>query len=164
MNTSIALNSSISLSACTGLNIIGDQNVQGIFGGGTPIISNEGDPEIIIIVKFKEKVSLTHILIESGMDTKKSPAKVKLFAGIEDLDFSDADSVPATESFNLNGNLGKQISVRIPKYRNLSEISVKNKFFLLFSYFSKMRMQTKSKSIIFSSLEQKRQIMLILLK
>lgn len=125
MNSSIPLNSSISLSACSGLNIIGDQNVQGIFGGGSPVISEEGDPDIIIIVKFKEKVSLTHILIEGGMDKDKFPAKVKLFAGIDDLDFSDADSVPATETFDLNGNLGKQLSVRIPKYRNLSEISVR---------------------------------------
>ena len=62
MNTSIALNNSISLSACTGLNIIGDQNVQGIFGGGTPVISNEGDPEIIIIPEEGEDEDTSNIL------------------------------------------------------------------------------------------------------
>ncbi len=124
MNSSVPLNGSLALNECSGLNIANDQSVNGIFGGGNPIASNEGEPEIIVLVKFKEKVSLTHIQINGGMDKEKNPAKVKLYAGIGDLDFSDAEGLPATETFDLSENLSKQLSVRIPKFRNLSEISL----------------------------------------
>ena len=68
MNSSVALNGSLALNECSGLNIANDQSVNGIFGGGNPIASNEGEPEIIVLVKFKEKVSLTHIQINGGAE------------------------------------------------------------------------------------------------
>jgi len=113
----------VSYSECSGLNIEGDGNVSGLFGNGVPVKSNEGDPEIIINVKFKVKVNITHILIESSMDKNSAPEKVKIFTNSSNLDFADAEENPATETIKLNDeNLGKKISVKIPKFKNVSEL------------------------------------------
>ena len=113
----------VSNSECSGLNLEGDGEVSGLFGNGVPVKSNSGDPEIIINVKFKVKVNITHILIESSMDKNSAPEKVKIFTNSSNLDFADAEENPATETINLSEeNLGKKISVKIPKFKNVSEL------------------------------------------
>ena len=115
----------ISYSECSGLNLEGDGNVSGLFGNGVPAKSNTGDPEMIINVKFRAKVNITHVLFEaSSLDKSSAPEKVKIFTNTTDLDFSDAEENPATETINLNDNFGKKLSVKIPKFRNVSELSL----------------------------------------
>lgn len=122
MNSNQPLNEFLSLNECSGLNIQGDNGVTSVFGGGSPIECQSGDPEMIIVVKFREKVSLTQILIESGMNEEKHPAVLKLFANIDDLDFADAEALPPTETIKLEGNFGKNIKLNVPRFRNVSEL------------------------------------------
>ena len=124
LNKNQDLTKFISYSECSGLNIEGDGDVSGLFGNGNPVKSNEGDPEIIINIKFKVKVNITHILIESSkIDENSFPEKVKIFTNCSNLDFADAEENSGTETFNLNNeNLGKKISVKIPKFKNISEL------------------------------------------
>lgn len=125
MNTIIDLNMSISKNECSGLNITGGNDVSGVFFG-TPIECNEGDGEMIFIIKFREKVCLNQILFESGMDKSKYPDYVKIYANTSDLDFGDAENIPPTEMIKLIGNFGKKIKINVPKYRNISELCVSN--------------------------------------
>lgn len=131
MNSSQSLNEFLSLKECSGLNIQGDNGISSVFSGGSPIECQSGDPEMIVVVKFREKVSLTQILIESGMNKEKEPAILKIFANIDDLDFSDAESLPATETIKLEGNFGKNIKLNVPRFRNISELCVS-----IFTYFN----------------------------
>ena len=131
MNSNQPLNEFLSLNECSGLNIQGDNGVTSVFGGGSPIECQSGDPEMIIVVKFREKVSLTQILIESGMNEEKHPAVLKLFANIDDLDFADAEAFPATETIKLEGNFGKNIKLNVPRFRNVSELCVNIQILIL---------------------------------
>ena len=92
-NSSKSLNSQISFNHCTGLNIAGTESIKEAFGFGGSIISNKGDPEVIIFIKFKDNVNLSGILIESSMDDSKVPTTMSLFANKESLDFGDVGSV-----------------------------------------------------------------------
>jgi len=92
LNKNQDLTKFISYSECSGLNIEGDGDVSGLFGNGNPVKSNEGDPEIIINIKFKVKVNITHILIESSkIDENSFPEKLKIFTNCSNLDFADAE-------------------------------------------------------------------------
>ena len=128
MNTIQPLNSQLALNQCSGLNIEGNQTVSGVFGNGVPVQSNSGDPELILIVKFKNNINLNQILIETGMDKEKAPEYLKVFAHRDDLDFADAEEMAPTDSFKLEGNFGKKLTVKIPKFKNLSTLCVN--FFL----------------------------------
>ena len=119
----INLNNYIDKKKCTGLNIDGDPNVSGLFGGGVPVKSYEEDPELIINVFFNEKVNISHFLFETGMNKKEAPELVKIFSNNGNIDFSDAEDLKGTEEINLDGNFGKQIPVKIAKFTNVDNIA-----------------------------------------
>ncbi len=118
------LNSQISFNNCTALNIEGTESVKEVFGFGGSLISNKGDPEVIIFVNFKDNVNISGIIIESGMDKSKAPVKMQLFANMESVDFGDIGNVSPTESFELNGKLGKNIALKIAKFKSVSKLYV----------------------------------------
>lgn len=125
ISTIKSVNSYISSNECTALNVEGYESVKEVFGSGGTIKSNKGDPELIIYVKFKEKVNISGILIESSMDTEKRPAIVKIYANKTSLDFADVETEPATEVININSsNIGKSIGLKIAKFRNISTLYV----------------------------------------
>ena len=119
-----SVNSLISFNECTGLNVAGTEAVKEAFGFGGTIISNKGDPEIILSVKFRDNVNLSGIMIESSMDGKKCPTSMQLFVNNPSLDFSDVGSIAPTESVNLEINLGKTVSLKIAKFRCVSTLVV----------------------------------------
>ena len=119
----IDLNNYIEKNKCTGLNVDGDSNVGGLFGGGVPVKSFEDDPELIINVFFNEKVNISHFLFEIGMNKKDVPELVKIFCNSGNIDFSDAEDLKGTEEINLENNFGKEIPVKIAKFTNVDNIS-----------------------------------------
>ena len=119
----IDLNNYIEKNKCTGLNVDGDSNVGGLFGGGVPVKSFEEGPELIINVFFNEKVNISHFLFETGMNKKNAPDFVKIFSQNGNLDFSDAEDLKGTEEINLDNNFGKQIPLKIAKFTNVDNVS-----------------------------------------
>lgn len=124
MNSIVPLNALILTKECSGLNIAGDGSVSGVFGGGVPVMCQEGDPELIIVVKFRERVSINQIMIEAGMKEESLPDRVKIYSNKADLDFDDVQNIEPTELFNLKQNVGKKLNVKLAKFRNISDISL----------------------------------------
>ena len=112
----VSLNNYIEFGKCEALNTQGNFGLKETFGYGGTMKSNEGDPEIIVKITFKEKLSCTGIMIE-GLDGETCPKKLKIFSGNFNIDFSDLDSIKATEELTVVS--GKIISLKLAKYRNI---------------------------------------------
>ena len=121
-NGTKSINSLISLNECTGLNLEGWEAVREIFGYGGTLKSNKGDPEVIIIIKFRDNVNLSGIMIEGSMDKGQLPTKMELFVNNSTVDFSDIGSINPTESLKVES--GKTQTLKIAKFRNVSNLSV----------------------------------------
>lgn len=116
----VSVNSLIEFGKCEALNSQSPETVKEAFGFGGSIKSNKDDPEIIVVVTFKEKVSLTGLLIESYNDGNQ-PNTVQLFPNKTSISFSDIGVVPSTETFK-NYTSGKQYPLKIAKYRNIDTL------------------------------------------
>jgi len=123
-NGALALHDKISFGECSGLNIDGDSEVKGILGLGGRIQSNSGEPELILFIKFKEPVNISGIKIEC-FEKDFEPEQIQIFANKNNLDFGDIGSFPPTESLNLKNNLGKQMPLKIAKFRSVNQLTVK---------------------------------------
>jgi hypothetical protein len=116
----------ISFDECSGLNIEGSDGVKSVFGMGGAVQSNKGDPELIVYVKFKENVNISGFKIETSMDKDKMPSLVKIFTNNISIDFSDAESLPATETIKIDSsNIGKNIPLKVAKFKSVSYLTVK---------------------------------------
>ena len=116
-----SLNSMIEFGKCEALNSQGDFGVKETFGYGGTTKSNEGDPELIFLVTFKEKLSLTGIMIESP-EEGFAPKDLYLFAGKDKIDFSDIDSITPTETFKITPS--KIMSLKMAKYRQIDCLAI----------------------------------------
>jgi hypothetical protein len=123
-NKPTSLHNKISFGECSGLNIDGGEDVRGILGLGGRIQSNSGEPELILFIKFKEQVNITGIQIDC-FDKDFSPEIIKLYSNVVNLDFSDVQELSATESLNLNNNLGKILQLKLAKFRSVQNLAVK---------------------------------------
>lgn len=117
----VSVNNSIEFGKCEALNAQGNFGVKETFGFGGTTKSNEGDPELIFLVIFKEKISLTGILIESP-DSDSAPKELKLYSGKATIDFSDIDNSAPTESLTVKP--GKILNLKLAKYRNIDCLSI----------------------------------------
>jgi hypothetical protein len=124
MDSSISLNSNLKLNECTGLNIEGNDAVREIFGSGGTVKSNQNDPELIIIVKFLSPVNISGIKFNGGMDNSKNPETVSLYVNNSSLSFSDLDGLKATETLIISDKIGKNIQLKIAKFRNVQTLAV----------------------------------------
>lgn len=118
-----ALHDKISFGECSGLNIDGDNEVKGILGLGGRIQSNSGEPELILYIKFKEPVNISGIKVEC-FEKDFEPEQMQIFSNGNNLDFGDIGNVASTETVNLKNNLGKQIPLKIAKFRSISQLTV----------------------------------------
>lgn len=116
-----SINNVIEFGKCEALNSENNESLKYLFSGGS-IKSNKGDPEMILSITFKEKVSLTCILLESS-NKDNVPSCIKLYANKSNLDFGDIDSVPFTEELKKYTS-GKQYPLKIAKFRNLDTLSI----------------------------------------
>ena len=107
----------------TALNIKGKNDINGILQGNEYIQSNEGEPEIIIYIKFTGVVNITKILIDSKPENiDNTPNILKIFANSSNTDFSDAVENIPTEMVKLEGKFGNKIGLNISKFRKISEL------------------------------------------
>jgi hypothetical protein len=131
-NGNKSLNHLLNLSECSGLNLAGSESCREVFGFGGSLVSNKGDPEVIIIVKFKNNVNLSGIMIESSMEMEKRPSSLQIFANKSSIGFGDIGSVTPTENINLSeSSYGKIQSLKIAKFKNVAVLCVR---IFLFSF------------------------------
>ena len=64
-------------------------------------IESDADNQIIIKLKFLEKVDGNQIIFYPSEEGENHPRLVKLFVNRNELDFADIDSVPPTAQFEL---------------------------------------------------------------
>ena len=118
------LNNFVSKSECGGLNIESDQGISHLFDDSDNIIkSNSGDATMITAIKFKEKVNITNIQV-NGISEETNPTLIKCYINKLDIDFSDVSDIPCTQEFKMNKEMNKQIKVNIPKWKNVSELTI----------------------------------------
>ena len=107
----------------SGLNIEGVNDISEVLKGLDSIKSNKDEPEILIYIKFDGLVNITKILVDSKAPQEvNKPETLKLFSNSSNMDFSDAESLPATETVKLEGKYGTKISLNQPKFRKISEL------------------------------------------
>lgn len=119
MNNSIT--NQIDFGKTEALNVQGNFSLRESFGCGGSIKSNEGDPEILLHIIFKQKVSIVGICIESN-ENSFAPKQIQMFAGKNNIDFSDIGSVNPTEILDFTS--GKTISLKKAKYKNIDSLSI----------------------------------------
>jgi len=118
------LNNLIAKSECSGLNIEGDKQIGVIFENNNQTIKSiEGDASMIINIKFKEKVNLINLQID-GINNDHNPSLMKCYVNKNDIDFSDVEDIPSTQTFKLKDDIGKKLKLNIPKWRNVSELTI----------------------------------------
>lgn len=118
------LNFLISTNECGGLNIEGDAGISNIFNNSNNTVkSNSGDATMITSIKFKDKVNIVSIQV-TGVSEETNPTIMKCYVNKLDIDFSDVSDVPSTQQFDLKKEINKQIKVNIPKWKNVSELTL----------------------------------------
>lgn len=107
-----------------GLNIEGNAGISDLFEkSDTSVKSNSGDATMIASIKFKDKVNITLIEI-NGISEETNPVLMKCYVNKIDIDFSDISDIPCTQQFNLAKDINKKIKVNIPKWKNVSELTL----------------------------------------
>ena len=118
------LNYFISVNECGGLNIDGDAGISNIFkDSNNTVKSNSGDATMIAAIKFKDKVNIAYIQV-NGVSEETNPTIMKCYVNKLDIDFSDVSDVPSTQQFDLKKEINKQIKVNVPKWKNVSELTI----------------------------------------
>ncbi len=118
------LNSFISINECGGLNIDGDAGISNIFNNSNNTVkSNSGDATMITSIKFKDKVNIVYLQV-NGVSEETNPVVMKCYVNKLDIDFSDVSDVPSTQQFDLKKEINKQIKLNIPKWKNVSELTL----------------------------------------
>ncbi len=124
MENNNSVNQYISLKDCVALNSEGGSELNAVLGMGGWIRSNRDDPEIILIVNFLSNVNISGIKLESTNNTDYNPQTMQLFVNNSSLSFSDIGSVKATEVIKMDNNFGKNIPLKVAKFRNVSTLAV----------------------------------------
>ena len=123
MKSYVCLNRYLSINECSGMNIDVNDKISNLFNSSATVTSLD-DPQIIITLRFIQRVSITQIQIESG-NKDIAPSKLKIFVGRDDLDFNDIEDMDPTETFDLTKNLGKVMRVNIPRFRKVDTMTVR---------------------------------------
>jgi len=87
-------------------------------------IESDADDQLIIRVPFTGSVKLRSLLLKSGPGDQ-TPAKVALFANIDNLDFSDAQDKEPLQQFDVA--VGREVgeySLKPAKFPNVSTITL----------------------------------------
>ena len=118
------LNCLIATNECGGLNIDGDAGISNIFNNSNNTVkSNSGDATMITSIKFKDKVNIVYIQVV-GVSEETNPIIMKCYVNKLDIDFSDVSDIPSTQKFDLKKEINKKIKVNVPKWKNVSELTL----------------------------------------
>jgi len=86
------------------------------------LLSDEDDPELLIVIPFTSHVILRSFIIKAHGDS--APSTVRLFINRDDLDLSDIGDATPEQEFNLaedpNGDI--QYSTRVHKFQGVSTL------------------------------------------
>lgn len=87
--------------------------------------SDEDDPELIIHVPFTSDVKLKSLCVIGGFDGS-SPSKLKVFVNREDIDFTNAHDVPATQEWELAENVRGEIEyqTKFTKFQSVASLTM----------------------------------------
>lgn len=122
--TNNSLNKKIALANCEAINIEGSSSVRDVLTGGY-IRSNQSDPEVLLNIVFQENVNLNGIYID-GANKEKRPELLLIFVNSPTLNIGDVENLKPVETIVLNdSNIGKKISLKVAKFRNVSSLNVK---------------------------------------
>ncbi|KAG2833082.1 hypothetical protein PC129_g4607 [Phytophthora cactorum] len=90
------------------------------------LASNDDDPEMIMFIPFTEAVSIKSICISGSAGDGTHPKAVKLFTNREDIDFSNANELPAQQKLDLaeddTANIDYPLQVR--KFQGVSSLTL----------------------------------------
>ena len=83
--------------------------------------SNDDDPDLLIVVPFDNAVRLKSICI-SGSNSGAAPARLKVYANREDIDFASASETAPTQEFDLPEDVDAELwhPVRAAKFGNIT--------------------------------------------
>ena len=91
------------------------------------LASHEDDPELILFVPFTEVVKITSFSLVGG-DGGASPSQLKLFVNRDDIDFSSAVDMPATQDVELLEDLEAQHAADYPlkqhKFNGVGSVTI----------------------------------------
>ena len=119
-----SLNHLISQNGCGGLNLDGNSDITSLFNNSDTLVkSNSGDATMIALIKFNENINVDSILVQ-GISKETYPSKMKCYINNIDIDFGDVNEIPCTQEFNLTKDMNKIIRVNVPKWKNVSELSL----------------------------------------
>ncbi|XP_057516413.1 uncharacterized protein LOC130797713 [Amaranthus tricolor] len=92
---------------------------------GAFLESNEGDPELIVFIPFTSDVKIKGISIVGGADGT-SPSKMRAFINREGIDFSDAESMPPVQEWDLVENLQGilEYQTRYSKFQSVGNLTL----------------------------------------
>ncbi|CAO2818037.1 unnamed protein product [Amaranthus hypochondriacus] len=98
---------------------------QRLNSAGAFLESNEGDPELIVFIPFTSDVKIKGISIVGGADGT-SPSKMRAFINREGIDFSDAESMPPVQEWDLVENLQGvlEYQTRYSKFQSVGNLTL----------------------------------------
>ncbi len=121
---SVLLNGLVAKNESGGLNIEGEADISSLFDKNEiSIKSNSGDATLITYIKFKERANILKLQI-NGVSKETNPSLVKCYINRIDIDFSDVNDIKPTQQFDLTKEINKQMKVNIPKWRNVTELTL----------------------------------------
>ena len=121
---SVLLNGLVAKNESGGLNIEGEADISSLFDKNEiSIKSNSGDATLITYIKFKERANILNLQI-NGVSKETNPSLVKCYINRIDIDFSDVNDIKPTQQFDLTKEINKQMKVNIPKWRNVTELTL----------------------------------------
>ncbi|CAH0494033.1 unnamed protein product [Peronospora farinosa] len=90
------------------------------------LASNDDDPEMVLFIPFTEAVSIKSICISGTAGDGTHPKVVKLFTNREDIDFSNANELPAQQKLDLveddSANIDYPLQVR--KFQGVCNVTL----------------------------------------
>ncbi|CAI5708700.1 unnamed protein product [Peronospora destructor] len=90
------------------------------------LASNNDDPEMVVFIPFTEAVSIKSICISGTAGDGTHPKVVKLFTNREDIDFSNANELPAQQKLDLveddSANIDYPLQVR--KFQGVCNVTL----------------------------------------
>ncbi|XP_055960259.1 uncharacterized protein LOC126662573 isoform X2 [Mercurialis annua] len=92
---------------------------------GEHLVSNDGDPELLLYIPFSPDVKIKSIAIVGGPDGT-SPSKMRAFVNRESIDFSDAQTMQAIQEWDLVENFQGvlEYQTRYAKFQGVSSITL----------------------------------------
>ncbi|KAK9149431.1 hypothetical protein Scep_008188 [Stephania cephalantha] len=92
---------------------------------GGHLVSNEGDPELLVFIPFTSDVKIKSISVVGGADGT-SPAKMRAFTNREGIDFSDAQNMQPVQEWDLVENLQGvlEYQTRYSRFQNVGNLTL----------------------------------------